>query len=499
MKERIIMSECLRARKKIVTWTRVGCFRNKLIASHLILAILVIATFAAVTEYGTVAGAATMYPPDWPKGVLITLMLSAAAAIAISFVVAASWTRQTSSITGALTSLVSANRLTKADVVTNDELGDIAETWNAICEELTGTTAMSPQDQQILQAIVEASGEAQWVASHGPTGHSTRANVVESSPNQAAHDTPGQLQEVASNVQDAALAMSSSAHEIRSATENLSKETETYVTQIIDTSSAVSEMVESIREVADNTSKSAAVAEEARQNTKKGSHAVADTIRGMDRIRTRVQATSKRIKQLGESSQQIGEIVQLISDVADRTSILAMNATIQAGMAGDAGKGFAVVGEEVERLAKRCNRAIKEITEIVRGIQSESAEAISAMEDSIVEVVNGSKLASQAGEALADIDSVSEKLTELINSISLSAKQQARGGLLVSRSVKEMSDFMQATATGTRQAAVSVGQLATLADSLRVSADKFNLSGKETSRTAPIAIEGTPDSQGMNA
>ena len=449
------MTEPANVPKKLTSWIPGSSVRLKLIISHVAAVLMACAVFGCMILFATAQDVSVSKPlqASWFGIALVALFLSLAAAIGVSVLTAAHWKGQISSIKDAIDSVVSANQFVEASVLTRDELGEIAATWNAACTKLTNTCRMFDQDQQNLHLVSDVSG------------------VVRTGAYQPANATGGFAN---TNVHDAALAMSTSAHEIRVSAESLSKETESHVVQIIDTSSAVSEMVESIRQVAENTSKSAAVAEEARANTKRGANAVADTIRGMDRIRSRVQSTSKRIKQLGESSQQIGEIVQLISDVADRTSILAMNATIQAGMAGDAGRGFAVVGEEVERLAKRCNQAIKEIGEIVRCIQSETAEATYAMEESIVEVVTGSKLATQAGEALSDIDSVSESLAELINSISFSAKQQARGGLLVSRSVTEMSEFMQATAAGTRQAAESVGLLAGLADSLRISVATSN-------------------------
>ena len=133
-----------------------------------------------------------------------------------------------------------------------------------------------------------------------------------------------------------------------------------------------------------------------------------NTVEGMDRIRDQVQATSKRIKRLGESSQEVGEIVQLISDIADRTSILALNASIQASTAGDAGQGFAVVAEEVERLAERSTDATKQISSLIKAIQTGTSEAIADMEEATREVVEGSQLATQAGQTLAEINEVSQ-------------------------------------------------------------------------------------------
>jgi twitching motility protein PilJ len=234
-------------------------------------------------------------------------------------------------------------------------------------------------------------------------------------------------------------------------------------------------MAESIHEVSEQTEQSADVAHKARDNAVHGTTAVRNTIQGMERIRDQVQENAKRIKRLGETSQEVGEIVQLIGDIADRTSILALNASIQAAMAGDAGKGFAVVAEEVERLAERANHATKQIESLIKAIQSETAEAIAAMEDCTKEVVSGSKLAAEAGDVLDQIDSVSKDLAALMQSMTQVTRRQAQGASDLSKSMGEISHVTQQTAIETKQAAESVGNLAALADALQQSVAAFRL------------------------
>jgi twitching motility protein PilJ len=217
------------------------------------------------------------------------------------------------------------------------------------------------------------------------------------------------------------------------------------------------------------------VAQQSLSNARQGSQAVQKTMDGMNSIREQVSETAKRIKRLGESSQEIGEIIQLIGDIADRTSILALNASIQAAMAGDAGRGFAVVAEEVERLAVRSTEATKRVASLVKTIQTETAEAVSAMEGTTSEVVRGTKLANEGGKALVEIESVSNRLAELMQSISLAAKQQARGSEALAKSMSEISDITQQTAAGTKQSAVSIANLSSLADELRESVSRFKL------------------------
>ena len=153
-----------------------------------------------------------------------------------------------------------------------------------------------------------------------------------------------------------------------------------------------------------------------------------NTIGGMNSIRDQIQETSKRIKRLGESSQEIGEITELISDITEQTNVLALNAAIQAASAGEAGRGFSVVAEEVQRLAERSGDATRQIAALVKTIQTDTQDAVGAMERSTQGVVEGTRLSDAAGTALGDIDRVSRQLAELIEQISTQALERGRVG-----------------------------------------------------------------------
>ena len=185
-------------------------------------------------------------------------------------------------------------------------------------------------------------------------------------------------------------------------------------------------MASSIEEVSGNAERSSDVARHSVDVAHKGGDAVRRTIEGMNAIRETIQETSKRIKRLGESSQEIGNIVELINDIADQTNILALNAAIQASMAGEAGRGFAVVADEVQRLAERSANATKQIEFLVRTIQADTNEAIVSMERSTTDVVGGALLAENAGAALEEIEQVSNQIAALVQNISSSAREQGK-------------------------------------------------------------------------
>lgn len=261
----------------------------------------------------------------------------------------------------------------------------------------------------------------------------------------------------------------------RSAVE-LAEASEHQAQEIAGVSAAINEMAVSIDQVSANAAESASVAQRSVAIAHNGAEVVQRSIEGMNIIRDQIQETSKRIKRLGESSQEIGDIVSLINDIADQTNILALNAAIQASMAGEAGRGFAVVADEVQRLAERSAGATRQIETLVKTIQADTNEAVSSMEQTTAEVVRGAKLAKDAGEALEEVQSVSNVLAELIQSISNAAQQQATSAGHISSTMNIIQGITSQTSSGTMATARSVGRLNEMAAALQESVSGFKLS-----------------------
>ena len=251
--------------------------------------------------------------------------------------------------------------------------------------------------------------------------------------------------------------------------------TEKQARQIAETTEAVGNMTRSILQVSSNASQASQVAQRSLQAATQGSAAVQNTIAGMNGIREQIQETSKRIKRLGESSQEIGEIVELISDITEQTNILALNAAIQAASAGEAGRGFTVVAEEVQRLAERSSEATKQIGAIVKTIQTDTNSAVAAMEKSTEGVVEGARLSDAAGKALTEIETVTNSLARLIQSISSATEAQTDVASTVTKNMQQIQEITSLTTEGTKQTAESVGQLTQLAEELRDSVAGFKL------------------------
>ncbi len=310
------------------------------------------------------------------------------------------------------------------------------------------------------------------------------------------------LRELVTTINDSAIQLDSAAKQTQAAAAHMAKASSAQSRQITAASDSMADMAASIEEVSGNSERSADVARHSVDIAHKGGDAVRRTIDGMNAIRETIQETSKRIKRLGESSQEIGNIVELINDIAEQTNILALNASIQASMAGEAGRGFAVVADEVQRLAERAANATKQIEVLVRTIQTDTNEAVVSMERSTTDVVGGALLAENAGAALEEIEQVSNQIASLVQNISASARQQAAASGNISKSMQVVRDISTQTAESSTATSTSVAKLAALSAQLRKSVAGFRLpdySGGTTTvagaaPAAPVAALNPPPS-----
>jgi len=283
------------------------------------------------------------------------------------------------------------------------------------------------------------------------------------------------LRSLVTTINETTVQVSSAAQETQATAMHLAEASDHQAQQITGASAAINEMAVSIDEVSKNAVTLAQEAKDSVQIANAGAEAVQKNIHGMDTIREQIQETSKRIKRLGESSQEIGEIVELINDIADQTNILALNAAIQAAMAGEAGRGFAVVADEVQRLAERSGNATKQIEALVKTIQTDTNEAVISMEQSTSDVVAGGRMAQDAGEALEKIEEGSGHLAALIEQVTQLANQQAGAATNVSDTMNVIQEITTQTSAGTNETAASIGNLAELANELRRSVAGFKL------------------------
>jgi len=331
------------------------------------------------------------------------------------------------------------------------------------------------QNKANQEAILRLMNEMGSLADGDLTVQATVTEDITGAIADSVNYTIEELRVLVGRINSAAAQVTSATESAQATSVKLLQAAERQSKEIQEAGASVLKMARAINEVSASASKSVSVARQSLSAAQKGQEAVSNSISGMGEIREQIQETSKRIKRLGESSQEIGEIVELISDITEQTNVLALNAAIQAASAGEAGRGFTVVAEEVQRLAERSAEATKQIAAIVKTIQTDTHDAVAAMEKSTVGVVEGAKLSDNAGQALAEIGEVSRRLAQLIEEISVTAQAQAQAAGHVATTMQDILSVTKQTTEGTKQTAVSVGQIAKLAQELKGSVANFKI------------------------
>ena len=304
----------------------------------------------------------------------------------------------------------------------------------------------------------------------GAEGDDTLGRVVQSVNKMLDH-----FSTMLTEVKQIGLSVSSSATEILAAAEQIAVGSQRQADEITNTSSAVEEMAASMNQVSRNADASAEAARRALDMAEHGDKAVRDTSDAMSRIDSAVLQTSDKMRLLGARSSEISEIIDLINDIAAQTNLLALNAAIEAAHAGEAGLGFSVVAEEIRKLAERSARATKDVASLIKSIQTETSEALLAMEAGMSEVKGGSSLASQASRALQDISAAVRQSSELIEEISAASDEQARVTSNLAGAMQTISSITLETSAGAHETAQTIQGMVGLSDRLNRAISQFRV------------------------
>ena len=317
-----------------------------------------------------------------------------------------------------------------------------AATLAAQAQHLAETQRMESERNQ--QAIMRLLDEMSSLAEGDLTVQATVTEDITGAIADSVNYAVEALRKLVTTISQSGIQLDGAARQTQALASHLARASNAQSKQIGSATESIGAMASSIEEVSGNAERGADVARHSVDVAHKGGDAVRRTIDGMNTIRETIQETSKRIKRLGESSQEIGNIVELISDIAEQTNILALNASIQASMAGEAGRGFAVVADEVQRLAERAANATKQIEVLVRTIQTDTNEAVVSMERSTTDVVGGALLAENAGAALQEIEQVSNQIASLVQNISASARSQSTAAQNIARNMQVLREISAA-------------------------------------------------------
>lgn len=296
-----------------------------------------------------------------------------------------------------------------------------------------------------------------------------------------------QLRELVVGINQTATEVAQAAESTRNTTSRMAQSANEQAGQVGRATQQIQAMSEAFNTMAQRSLASSETALDSVTVAHTGAGKVRKTIDGMDTIRDQIQETSKRIKRLGESTQEIGDIVGLIKDIAEQTNVLALNAAIQAASAGGAGQGFGVVADEVQQLAESATNATRRITSLVQTIQADTAEAIKSMEETTSEVVNGARLAQDAGASLTQIETSSTELSALIEDIAREAESHSGQAQRISELMDEIRNVSVKTSQGTTQTADAVAELAERVMQLQSSVSDFKLPKQEDEETTAVA------------
>ncbi len=324
-------------------------------------------------------------------------------------------------------------------------------------------------------AILRLMNELQGVAEGDLTQQATVTEDITGAIADSVNYTVEELRTLVAQVQGTVGRVSSTTEKVEQNSTELLATSSEQLREIRDTGESVLQMAGRINQVSAQAQETAQVARQSLQAAESGLAAVQNTIGGMNAIRDQIQETSKRIKRLGESSQEIGEITELISDITEQTNVLALNAAIQAASAGEAGRGFSVVAEEVQRLAERSADATRQIAALVKTIQTDTQDAVGAMERSTQGVVQGTQLTDAAGTALGEIDRVTRQLTDLVSQISNASLAEAQSANVVAANIQHIFAVTEQTGEGTRSTSQMVRELSRAAEELNQSVARFKI------------------------
>lgn len=303
------------------------------------------------------------------------------------------------------------------------------------------------------------------------------------------NDAIGNIRTTVENVYESVTVTTEVSTEISASTERVMKAMQHQASQTHQISSAIEEMARTIEENTQSSSRAAHEAAEASDEARRGGEIVQETISGMNTIAASVIASAQIIETLGTSSEQIGEIAQTIEEIADQTNLLALNAAIEAARAGEAGRGFAVVADEVRKLAERTQKATKEIAQMLKKIQGDTASAVKSMHTGRDHAEQGKLAAARAASALQTIIDQTDHVADLISHVATASEEQAATSNHVAQSMETISNATNETVVGMKNIAQNSANLSYATQMLQQSVGRFKI--RPNQNVAALHTQGT--------
>ncbi len=402
---------------------------------------------------------------------LFTLVIG----IILALLLSRGLTRQIGHIMELLGEMGIGNFTARTPIVTADELGEMSEALNAMLDSMVVMIQSQEDRDRTQNAIIKLMNEIDDLTRGDLTVRAEVTEDITGAIADAFNTMAEQFGGIVEQVKGATTSVDQNTSDVSRLTMALAEQSIKQNAQVNKTIESVQQIVKSINLVSKNAEKSTQVSFVSQQNAKEGAEAVRKTNQAMDEIREQINETARAIKRLGESSMEIGNIVEIIDGIADRTSILALNASIQAATAGDAGHGFAIVAEEVQRLAESSSKSTRQIETLIKSIQAEIKDASTRMDESISKVVHGAQLADGAYVKLEEIETISNKLAAQVKSITDAASQQVQMSEKVMKDMLVVGKASRDGAISSKETARRMELLSRTSENLKNAVDTFTI------------------------
>src|SRR5262245_19354689 len=367
------------------------------------------------------------------------------------------------------------NYQARAKITSKDELGQMATSFNTMLDRITALVTSEDERNEMQKRLMNF---LVLVSDVGKGDLTKRGEVTADMFGNLADGFNlmiARFGQLLKQVREAAERVNKSAGTLRESAGQMAGTAKHQADESVRTLSAVEQLAAQMRQVAETAGASSESAKQVLQATERGRVAVQETVQDMQSIRSAVQRMSKQVKGLGDRSLEISQIVSTIRDIANQTNLLALNAAIEAAGAGEAGARFAVVADQVRKLAESSTQATREIADLVKVIQTETQDAVVAMEQETQAVEAGSASALRTGEVFNEISGIAQRSSELAQSIASAAATQTASTDQVGRSIKDFAGGAISTQKATDSARATVEDMAKLADGLTASVAQFKL------------------------
>lgn len=360
---------------------------------------------------------------------LLALALSLPILLALSFYITRRIVRNLTLFQSTIAQISAGDFDARVKINTNDELGVLSKAFNELLNSRVATLAKAEKENEelndsvlsLLQAVAQLSRKD--LTAKAPVSENVTGAVAD-----ALNLMAGETAKVMSEVNNISADVTKASISVQTQADNMLEAAELDREEVDRTATALQTAAQSMRSIADLAQMCNNVADSAIKSTQLALNTVNSTVSGINSTRDVIRETEKRIKRLGERSQEISGVVNLINVIAERTHILALNASMHAASAGEAGRGFAVVADEVQRLAENARQATQQISALVSNIQLETADTVNTMNTAITQIVEGSRLAEQAGQQMQLTQQTTAELVASVKQIATTSETQALAG-----------------------------------------------------------------------